>query len=80
MNQKYPRFVTFNKPIIITELGVWDTPVKQEAWMQAAFAAVPNYPLLKVLVYFNTQDLVSWKKWGGVGAPSWFINPSIFTN
>ena len=80
MNQKYPRFVAFNKPIIITELGVWDTPAKQEAWMQAAFAAVPNYPLLKVLVYFNTQDLVSWKKWGGVGAPNWFINPSIFTN
>jgi endoglucanase len=80
MNQKYPRFVAFNKPIIIAELGVWDTAARQAAWMQAAFAAVPNYPLLKVLVYFNTQDLVSWKKWGGMGAPNWLINQAVFTN
>lgn len=80
MDQKYPRFVKFNKPIIIPELGICDTPAKQKAWMQAAFAAVPKYPLLKALIYFNTRDLVSWQKWGGAGAPKWFIDPAVFTN
>jgi beta-mannanase len=80
MDQKYPTFVKFNKPIIIPELGICDTPAKQKAWMQAAFAAVPNYPLVKALIYYNSQDKVSWKKWGGAGAPSWFINPAVFSN
>jgi endoglucanase len=80
MNQKYPRFVGFNKPIIIAELGVCGTPAKQKVWMQEAFATVKNYTLVKVLVCFNAQDPVSWKQWGGAGAPNWAINPAIFTN
>jgi beta-mannanase len=80
MNEKYPRFVGFHKPTILTEVGIDDTPEKQKAWMEAAFTSLPNYPTVKLIVYFNTQDLVSWQKWGGTGAPNWLIDPSVFTN
>jgi endoglucanase len=80
MDQKYPRVARFNKPIIIAELGIYDSPPKQKAWMQAAFAATENYPLVRALIYFNTLDSVSWKKWGGVEIPNWVISPTVFTN
>jgi len=79
MDDKYPRVAQFYKPIIIAELGVFDTPEKQKAWLQAGFAAAANYPLLKALVYFNAQDIHSWAKWGAKGAPNWAIDPNIFT-
>jgi endoglucanase len=78
MQNKYPRLAQFSKPLIIAELGVADTPEKQNEWLLNAFGATVNYPLLQVLVYFNAQDLHSWEKWGAKGAPNWTIDPAIF--
>jgi endoglucanase len=78
MQNKYPRLVQFNKPLILTEFGVADTPENQKKWLLDAFGATVNYPLLQVLVYFNAQDLHSWEKWGAKGAPNWTVDPAIF--
>ena len=80
MDEKYPAFATFGKPIIITELGIWGSPEKQKTWMEDAFATVGKYPLVKALIYFNAQDSVSWRKWGAPGAPNWHIDRAVFTN
>src|SRR5262249_39906049 len=79
MQDKYPRIAQYNKPIIIVELGVSDAPENQKVWLANAFAVVPDYPLIKALIYFNTQDTHSWKRWGANGAPNWSINPALFT-
>jgi cellulose synthase (UDP-forming) len=80
MDEKYPAFAKIGKPIIITELGVTGSPAKKRAWLKAAFVSIPRYPLVRALIYFNAQDLVSWAKWGAPGAPDWRIEPSVFAN
>jgi endoglucanase len=79
MQNKYPRIAQYHKPIIVVELGVSDTAEHQKNWLANAFAVVPDYPLIKALIYFNTEDIHSWKKWGAKGAPNWSINPALFT-
>ena len=78
MQNKYARLAQFNKPLIITEFGVADTPENQKKWLLEAFGATVNYPLLQIMVYFNAQDLHSWERWGAKGAPNWTIDPAIF--
>ena len=78
MDEKYPPLAKFGKPIIIAELGICDTPIKQKAWIQAAFASVGPFPLVRALIYYNAVDPISWKPWGGTGKPNWTIDPSNF--
>jgi beta-mannanase len=78
MDKKYPPLAIFGKPIIIVELGICDTPINQKAWIQAAFASVGTFPLVRALIYYNAVDPVSWKPWGGTGKPDWTIDPSNF--
>ena len=80
MDEKYPLFANLGKPVMITELGICGSPGKQKIWMEDAFTAVGNYPLVKALIYFNAQDTVSWRRWGAPGAPNWQISPSILSN
>jgi beta-mannanase len=80
MNKKYKKFSKFGKPVIIAEVGIYGHPAEQRAWMQAAYATVGRYPLVKVLVYYNAKDPVSWARWGGPVAPDWRINPAVFNN
>jgi hypothetical protein len=53
--------------VIVAELGVYDNPANQKAWVTAAFETVGNYPLVTALVYFNTRDSASWAQWGVPG-------------
>ena len=79
MNDKYPLLARFGKPIILTEVGVVST-TDQKAWIRSAFASIGSYPLVKVFVYYNATDPVSWARWGGPKKPSWVINPALFKN
>jgi len=40
------------------------------------FAACPNYPLLKALIWFNARDSSNWGL--HLPPPDWRISPSIF--
>jgi beta-mannanase len=64
-----------NKDILICECGV-DSSDPQQAWVSAAFAAFPTYPLLSGVVYFNSVDSVPW--WTNGPIPNWSISPSIW--
>jgi cellulose synthase (UDP-forming) len=80
MNEKYPAFAEIGKPIIIAELGIFGRSERQSAWMKEAFASLWRYPLVQAILYYNSRDVVSWKKWGAKGAPSWFIDPAVFVD
>jgi cellulose synthase (UDP-forming) len=80
VREKYDRISQFNKPVIIPECGVYDTPANQKKWMQEAFASVDKFPLLQVVVYFNVKDHVTWKQADGkIKIPDWRISPSVFS-
>lgn len=80
MTKRYALLAQFNKPIIVTELGICDTPEKQKAWMEAAFASVGDFPLVRTLVYYSAQDANSWNLPTGLKHPDWSIDPAIFNN
>ena len=81
MNEKYPPLAKFSKPVIIAELGVFDSPAQQSAWVTAAFSSLDQFPLVTTVVYYDAKDPVNWGKFvRGAIAPDWQMSPSAFTN
>lgn len=79
MDDKYPRVSGFNKPVIVAEVGIYDTPKNQKIWWKAAVASVDRFPLVRAMLYFNVKDTFSWAKWGGgTETPDWRISPAVF--
>jgi beta-mannanase len=79
MTKRYALLAQFNKPIIVTELGIAGTPEEQKTWLEEAFASLGNFPLVKALVYYNAKDANSWAQFN-VEHPDWTIDPAVFTN
>jgi cellulose synthase (UDP-forming) len=75
--ERYERVKSFDRPVMIAELGVQGTPRYQAAWMDDGFRSMRQFPLLRSVVYFNAKDSVgAWDEKYGV--PQWQIDPSIF--
>ena len=73
MDGKYSHVGKYNKPIIISEMGVTGDGEYQYNWLKDARASFSSYPLLYGVVYFNTyrgDDL--WDK--DLIAPDWRID------
>jgi beta-mannanase len=80
MQEKYPPLAKFGKPVIIVELGVFDSPANQEEWVKAAFSSLDQFPLVKIVIYYDAKDPVNWSKFvEGAVAPDWHINPTALT-
>ena len=50
-------------PVIVCEMGVAYSPshpAYQAAWIKEALAAMSLFPLLRIVVYFNSVDTVEW--------------------
>ena len=72
---KYALLKIHNKLVFVAEGGV-EVQDPQAAWVQAAVAAFPSFPLLTAFVYFNAPDSVAW--WSGGPIPNWSISTSIW--
>jgi beta-mannanase len=46
----------FGKPIILAELGVSGSPEEQAAWLAAGAAALPEFPNVRAVVYFDDRN------------------------
>lgn len=53
LDERYARVTDFGKPIIVAELGVSGPAARQQAWLSEAFTALPAYPQIRAVVYFN---------------------------
>ncbi|MFH1777534.1 MAG: UDP-glucose 4-epimerase GalE [Candidatus Omnitrophota bacterium] len=54
LNEKYYLAEKFNKPFIISELGVrFNNPEHETQWLIDAIGAISDYPKLRLVVYFN---------------------------
>jgi endoglucanase len=57
--RSFPREI----PVIVCEMGAAysaNHPEYQATWIDEAFAAMAHFPLLKIVVYFNSVDSVEW--------------------
>ena len=74
---KYNRVVSFDRPVMIAEMGVSGDPKYQADWMADFFRSVQNFPLLRTVVYFNAKDHPG--AWANkYGIPNWTIEPTVF--
>jgi cellulose synthase (UDP-forming) len=74
---KYNRVVTFDRPVIIAEMGVSGDASYQARWMADFFRTAKEFPLLRTAVYFNAKDTPG--VWGEkYETPDWTIDPNIF--
>jgi len=70
---KYRNIKKYNKPVIITELGIAADPDEQKVWMSRALSDLHEFPLVRALIYFNAPDHVG--TWGfDFPTPDWRIN------
>ena len=53
MAEKYARARSFGKPVVAAELGVSGTTAVQRAWLKAMWHALPEYPDLRGIIYYN---------------------------
>lgn len=65
----------FNKPLIITELGVNGSDDFESFWMHQAFLSLDAFPNLHAVVFFQAKDKEgAWgEKWG---TPDWRLHPA----
>jgi beta-mannanase len=74
--EKYNRVKKYNKPVIIAEIGISGTPAFQKKWLKEGLENSDQFPLLKIVVYFNSKDNEG--AWGKeYGIPDWRIDTTI---
>lgn len=72
----YDRVVPFNKPIVVAELGVVGGQVYVNNWMaESRDGALPEFPELTSVVYFNQKEVVPWPD--GYGLPDWRVTNNV---
>lgn len=75
--EKYQRAKIFTRPIIIAEMGVTGDWEYQKQWWTDLFQNLSDFPLLKTVVYFNSQDTPG--VWGKSSPnPDWRLSQSVF--
>jgi cellulose synthase (UDP-forming) len=75
MNEKYYLAETFDKPIIVAEMGVSGSVERKTEWLKWGFASFDYYPQLWGLVYYNDRNRANPIT---DSTPDWKITESIF--
>ncbi len=76
---RYERVVDYDKPVMIAEFGTTRSGSERIAWLNDAFSATPNYPLLRSIVFFHAVDQEG--VWGDdVPTPDWRLEPDTLPN
>ena len=71
----YDRVVQFNKPIVVAELGYSGSKDYVAAWDAEVRQALPAFPKLTAVVYFNDKEVYPWP--APYGLPDWRIRQNI---
>lgn len=72
----YPKLAAFGKPVLISELGVSGTPDRQRTWLRSLVRALPEFPALKAIGYFNDVNAAN----NHVAyLPDWRLSPDLFS-
>jgi beta-mannanase len=74
--ERYEYIKVYEKPIIISEIGIHGSETLQKYWWYNASKALYKYALLKTIVYFNGIDTEG--VWKGYDTPDWTISGDIY--
>lgn len=67
---KYLRVHSYEKPVIIAEMGVTGSKIYKEKWIKRAVYLMKLFPNLQGFIYFNAQDVQN--AWGAdLPTPDW---------
>jgi cellulose synthase (UDP-forming) len=56
LRPRYRELAPLGKPIILAEVGVSGPPAEQAAWLAAGAAALPDFPAVRAVVYFDDRN------------------------
>ena len=74
--EKYSLVSSFNKPVIIMEMGVTGSTDYQVYWLQEAFTELKTTPSVKAVLFYHSKDIPN--AWGtNVQTPDWRTDPGI---
>lgn len=65
----------FNKPIYVAEVGYSGDAKYVADWSSSLLKAIPEFPLLKGVVYFNDRDVIEWPH--HLGVPNWEVTSNM---
>jgi beta-mannanase len=71
----YSRAAKFGKPIYVAELGYSGDSDYVHKWETTVLKQLPQFPLLKGIVYFNDRDVISWPY--HLGVPNWRVTENV---
>ena len=71
----YLEAAKFGKPVYVAEVGYSGDAAYVESWASELLSALPQFPLLQGVVYFNDRDVVSWPH--DLGIPNWQVTSNI---
>jgi len=75
LRPRYERVREFGKPIIVAELGVSGSPERQLAWLSEAAGALPAFPQVQAIGYFNDLNSANNRL---PTQPNWQLAPAMF--
>jgi hypothetical protein len=68
LRPRYTALEVLGKPMVIAELGVSGSPAEQRDWLAAAARALPDFPLVHAVVYYDDTNAPN--NWRGT-QPDW---------
>jgi beta-mannanase len=72
----YERVAGFNKPVVVAELGTVGNTAYVASWnAESRDAALPQFPQLTSVVYFNQKEVAPWPD--GYGLPDWRVTENV---
>jgi cellulose synthase (UDP-forming) len=71
--EKYPVVAGLYTPIVIAELGVSGSPERQAGWLADAARSLPQFPLVRALVYFDDMNAINNHM---AVEPDWRVTPA----
>lgn len=75
LKPSYERVATFNKPVVVAELGYVGKQQYVDQWAIDSRKSYAEFPALTSVVYFNQKEVAPWPD--GYGLPDWRITQHI---
>lgn len=71
----YKQAAKFGKPIYVAELGYSGDEAYVDKWAATVLDRLPQFPLLKGVIYFNDKDVIEWPY--HLGIPNWEVTANV---
>ena len=75
LTPRYQEALSFDKPIVVAELGFVGDQDYVDRWMNDVRIDIADFPELEAVIYFNQQEVYPWPD--GYGFPDWQVGNNV---